>query len=331
MKALEFTRALQEIVKKLKINELLATLEPWLISAGPTSLSDQDKDRFYTLMLGSHSGYDQLSASGPIAKILQGLGVGEFFEPGRLRRLTTLLANAGQNTQLRQNAEIYGYFEKLRSLGRLEVTCVSLLELEKIGEVKDDEGIVELELADYDGMGIEPQRLQLLAMTAQKMHTNLTRLLGAEGSPLRFKYFDSGSSVLLGMQCAKEVAKTISDLMMQWWDKLKFSDFDTLDKKIEAVERAVALSEKMRAAVENGAVDPETGRNLLHRIFQEVDVLVGIGVTPPLLNAEVAVDQRELVLAKRDVKLLVKGQPPKDEEDDQGSNAGAAGEPKAKE
>jgi len=181
-----------------------------------------------------------------------------------------------------------------------------------VGELAPDEGIVQVELADYDGKGIEPERLQLLARTIRELHTNLARLLNIDQGLLRFKYFDSGSSTLLGILCKKELAKTISDLILQWWDKLRFYDFDTLEKKIEAVERATAMAEKLNQAVGAGAVEMETAKNLTRRIFQGVDTLMGIGVTPPL-EAEATIDQKTLLLAKRDTKLLDIGDVPKAE------------------
>jgi hypothetical protein len=66
------------------------------------------------------------------------------------------------------------------------------------------------------------------------------------------------------------------------------------------------MATKVKTAIDSGAVDKETGQNLTHRIFQSVDLLIGIGVTPPL-KGEAAVDQRTLIVGKRDVKLLQSG------------------------
>jgi hypothetical protein len=312
MKTLEFTRSLTMVVRELKVAELVAMVGQWLIGPTPIPIGGPNKTQFAATMLDSHAGYEQLSKIEGTNKILAGLGAPELYEPSRLMRMLTAVQNANESSLLRNNQDFLSFFEVLKSLQNLEMTCTKLLEHEKVGTVQSTEGIVQLELADYDGKGIEPERLRVLVTTLRDLHTNLSRLLGVKGDALRFKYFDSGSSVLLGIQCGKELAKTISDLLKTWWDKLKFSDFDTLDKKIDAVERAVAMSEKMKAAIDNGAVNEEEGKILTHRIFQDVNVLVGIGVTPPLED-EVTVDQRALILAKRDVKLLQSGDEPKAE------------------
>jgi len=307
MKTLEFTGALREIVKKLMIDELLSTLDLWLAPQNNNNLSDGDKDAFHGLLFDSRSGFNRLMEKEASAKILHGLGVPAFYDPGRLRRLLATVNGVQNLAQVKPSVELNSYREMLRSFRNLVSTCESLLEKEKIGTTEPSQGIFQLELADYDGKGIEPQRLVLLATTVRELHANLARLFGIESDSLRFTYFDSGSALLLGVQCSKEIAKTISDLLLQWWDKIKFSEFETLDKKMDAVERAAAMAEKMNAAIKAGVVDELTGKNLTHRIFQEVDTLIGIGATPPL-EAEVRVDQRALILAKRDVKLLESGQ-----------------------
>lgn len=316
MKTLEFTHDLKEIVDRMRVVELLNMLGKWLVLPTPQqpqvqqpmqNISEQEKNQFSDSVFGSYAGYVSLMTLEGPRKILEGLDAKDFYEPNKLRVLVTSISTFTNVGQVRTLGEAHAFYEKLRSLQKLELTCRRLLESEKLGAVEPNEEILQLELADYDGKGIEPERLRLLVTTVRELHTNLSRLFGVKGDILRFKYFDSGSSVLLGILCGKDTAKTISDLLMAWWDKLKFADFDTLDKKIDAVERAVAMSEKMKAAVEKGAVNEEEGKILTHRIFQEVDVLMGIGATPPL-KAEVTLDQRALILAKRDVKLLQSGE-----------------------
>jgi hypothetical protein len=152
--------------------------------------------------------------------------------------LVASISQFGNAGQVRDFAQAHAYYEKFRSLNAIANTCSTLLDGGRWASTDERLGIVAFEIADYDGLGIEPERLRLFIETVVELNTNVTRLLGAESVSLRFTVFDSGSSLLVAAKIAKAVATFISDLMRTWWDKVMFHDFDTLDKKIQAVERA---------------------------------------------------------------------------------------------
>ena len=314
MQTLEFTRALKEIRTALEVDELVRTLERWLIPPTAAQLSDMEKDQFSKLLFSSRSGWDRISVSDTTSKIMRELDIQDFYEPGRLRRLITLVSGSTSTQQLR-TTETYAYLEKLRSFQKLEITCQKLLETEKVGKVESEQGIVELELMDYDGKGIEPERLRLLSITVRQLHTNIARIHGIEGDQLRFKYFDSGSPVLMGIQCAKEIAETLNKAMLEWWDKIRFAPFEKFDRKMESMSKGMAVIETVKQKVDSQVFDEETGKILSRHVLKELNTLVGIGATVPL-EAEATVDQKELLLAKRDVKLLESGEPPSEPEED---------------
>lgn len=314
MQTLEFTRALKEIRTALEVDELVRTLERWLIPPTAAQLSDVEKDQFSKLLFSSRSGWDRISVSDTTSKIMRELDIQDFYEPGRLRRLITLVSGSTSTQQLR-TTETYAYLEKLRSFQKLEITCQKLLETEKVGKVESEQGIVELELMDYDGKGIEPERLRLLSITVRQLHTNIARIHGIEGDQLRFKYFDSGSPVLMGIQCAKEIAETLNKAMLEWWDKIRFAPFEKFDRKMESMSKGMAVIETVKQKVDSQVFDEETGKILSRHVLKELNTLVGIGATVPL-EAEATVDQKELLLAKRDVKLLESGEPPSEPEED---------------
>jgi hypothetical protein len=308
MQTLEFTRALSEIVKELRAAEIVALLQPWLSASTPpgTPLNEPEKDRFFSLVLESHSGYDQLSGAPRTDRILKGLNVSEIYDPARLRRLNTFLSAISNVQQIRANGEFYGFFEILRSLQKFDGTCRTLLELEKVGKVEPTDDILELEFIDYDGNGIEPNRLARATEILVRLHMNLGRLLGVRGDKLTFKYFDSGSPLRVGIQAAKEIIATMGPLFLQFWDKIRFRDHDAFSRDMEALSKGLEFVTKVQEAVEKKAVTPEEAVNLKMRVFQGVNDLIGLGVTLPLRDT--ALDQRKLLIDKRDTKLLGTGQ-----------------------
>src|SRR6185312_4631690 len=108
------------------------------------------------------------------------------------------------------------------------------LENEKLGTAKDNEAIIEIELIEYDGEGISPTRFQLFISTLIQLHTNLARIHQIERDNFCFQYFDSGSNVLMGIKAAKPIIESMNTVLMQWWDKIRFRQFDSFDKKVEA-------------------------------------------------------------------------------------------------
>ncbi len=260
MQTLEFTKALKEIVDKMRVGQIVSTLGKWLVSQPQgqnPNLSDQDKSEFSTLMFDSYAGYASLLGSESTRKILEGLDIKDFYEPNRLRILVASISSFSQIGQVRTLPEANMFFEKIRSLQTLTATSVNLLEKEKVGTLELSDGIVELELADYGGKGIEPERLKQLVITVTDLHTNLARIHGIEGDQLRFKYFDSGSALRVGIECAVAIALSMTTLLFQWWDKIRFSRYETFDKKIESASKGLTFMETVKQSVEKQVINEE--------------------------------------------------------------------------
>jgi hypothetical protein len=314
MRSLEFTRGLQEIVKELKVKDLTALLQRWL-KENVVNIDEQSKDSFASLFFDSRAGYDRLFSVEATRKILLGLSVQELYESSRMRRLLHLVSSATQSTNIR-TPEMYDFFETLRSFLKVELTSTNLLETEKVGRVEPSNGILELQLIDYDGNGIEPARLLRVISVLTRLHMNLARVLGVQDSKLRLKYFDSGSDVMMAVEGAKAVIESMGNLFLQFWDKVKFRHYDTFERDIEALSKGLEFVTKVHEAMEKQAITDEEAKNLKTRVFREVDQLIGLGVTLPLRNS--AVDQRQLLIEKRDTKLLGTGLQSENEDDDEG-------------
>lgn len=308
MQTLEFTRALGEIAAGLKVHELIKILAPWLAMDSGTGVSEIDKNQFVSLILESHSGYDRLLKSEGTRKILSGLHLQELYEPTRMRRLLVGVSNSSNTQQIRGSAtEFYSFFEALRSIARLEATSKDLLETEKVGEVPASDSLLALQVVDYDGQGIEPSRLIRVTEILTDLHMNLARMLDIHNDKLTFKYFDSGSDIIMAIQAAKAIIEALGPLLLQWWDKRRFQDHETYDKDMDALSKGLDLMTKTQETVTKGVLTDEEAKILKARVFQGIDDLIGLGATLPLRgNAEV--DQRQLLIEKRDVKLLGSGQ-----------------------
>ena len=272
------------------------------------AIPEAQKKAFASLLFESHAGYDRLSRIDSPGKILAGMDLKELYEPVRLARLMNLVSNTAVMEQLRasNSPEIFDFFETLKAFIRLEKTCRTLLEEEKVGRVEPTDSILEVQLTDYEGYGIEPERLSAAFSTLSELQMNVTRLLGVTDHRLMVKYLDSGSDVKIGLEGVKEAIDAVRDLLLQFWDRVRFRGQDTFEKDIEALSRGLEFLAKTKDAVESGAITAEEAGNLKARVFKGVNELVGLGVTLPL-QGETAAEERKRLIERRSTKLLTAG------------------------
>jgi hypothetical protein len=312
MRTLEFTWSLREIVKELRVQELAALLEQLLTAQANQAVSEPIRNQFSALLFASHAGYEKLKQSADTRRILEQMEVGRFYDPGALSRMIAGLSTA-QNLQQIQTGAGFAAFnvflELLRSFKRIEATCTTLLEKEKIGESSSSDGIFQMELIEYaDESGISPQRIEVFLENIVALHTALTRIYGIATDTLKVKYLDSGSNFIWGLECAKPIAEAISTLLTQWWDRLRFWQIDGFERRLDAISKGLKVADEIHQSVEKGIVDQETADNLKVRIFQNVENLLGVGATVPLPR-DATVNQRQLLTEMRNTKLLGTGTP----------------------
>src|SRR5438445_5463515 len=281
MQTLEFTRALNLIVEKLKARELIRVWEPLIDTRADGVIAEEVKNRFSTLIFSSNAGYARLLDLAPTRKILEKLNIAQVYEPARLGTIIAAISSSAQLQQIWGNGYSYAAFysltEQLWSLVRMELACRSLLEEEKKGKIDPGMGLLELELIEYsDEVGICPKRLEIFVASITELHTDLMLVHGLEGDRLTFKYFDSGSGFLVAIAAAKTIIDSMNALLSQWWDKMRFWRYDTFDKKMEAISKSLTIVETVHEAVVKGLIPAETRENLKLRILREANKLTEI-------------------------------------------------------
>lgn len=317
MQTLDFTRALTEIVAELKIKELHTLMQGWLLdplkpianqAANQHLIPEDQKKTFASLLFNSHAGFDRLSRIDLTSRILNGMDARELYEPARLARIMNLVSSVQLMEQLRGsgNAELFDFFETLKAFLRMEVTCRTLLQDEKVGKVEPSDSLLELQLTDYDEGGVAPVRVAAVFSTLAKLQMNMARLLGAADNRLMVKYLDSGSDFKFGVEGLKEPIDAIRDLILSIWDRIKYRDQDTFERNMQAITAGLDLLEKTKQAVESKAVTQEEADILKELVLREANDLIGLGVSPPL-KGPAADEERKRLISKRSTKLLTSG------------------------
>ena len=318
MQTLDFTRSLTEIVADLKVRELYLLLENLLVTVPPNNtnwpnqpIPDGQKASFTELLLTSYAGYDRLMRADSTRKILEGMEAKEIYSATRLNRMMQLVNNSPSLGQIRSGgnpnvAEVFDFYQTLRAFLKVEKTCRTLLQEEKIGKVEPADSLLELQLTDYEGKGVEPERLSAALSILSELQMNIARLLQVQDHRLTVKYLDSGSDFKIGIEGVKDAIDALRNLMESIWDRVRFRDQDAFEKNIEAVTKGLEFLEKVKQAVDSQAVTQEEADNLKTRVFKGVNDLIGLGVTLPITGEGAGVERKQLV-EKRSTKLLTAG------------------------
>jgi hypothetical protein len=313
MQTLQYTRALKQIVKELKVTELLAVFRPFTVRGPNANLEQTIKDQISALMFSSRAGFERLGLEPSTAKVLQSLAVDKVYETSRLGRLLSKFLGFAQTDQhwgdAYHLAEFFAFYELLQSLANIQNSCLTLLEAEKLGSAAGTEEILELQLLDYDGTGIEADRLAKFVSIIIRLHTDLARILGISEDRLRYVYFDSGSDLVAGIKCAAERIDKVKMLFKEFWERIVFRRYEDFGKKMDAIAKGLSIVGTIQDAVKQNTISQEEGSVLRTRVLGEVGDLIGIGATLPLHEGAVTVDQRKLLIESRDAKLLGSGQP----------------------
>jgi hypothetical protein len=319
MQTLDFTRALTDIVADLKVRELYLLLQNLLVAspANPqpnfpqTPIQDNQKASFTELLLASYAGYDRLMRTEATRRILEGMEAKELYSAARLNRMMQLINNSQQIGQLRSGGnpnttEIFDFYQTLGALLKVEKTCRTLLQDEKVGKVEPTDSLLELQLTDYEGKGVEPARLSATFSILADLQMNIARLLQVQDHRLTVKYLDSGSDFKIGLEGVKDAIEALRNLIESMWDRIRFRDQDSFERNMEAVTKGLEFMEKVKQAVHNNSVTQEEADILKTRVFKDVNDLIGLGVTLPIRGEGADVERKQLI-EKRSTKLLTTG------------------------
>src|SRR5438874_8457508 len=144
MQALDFSSAFKEIVRELRVTELIQVMQPLINIGQNANIDEPTKQQFLTLCFDANAGYRQLKTKQKSRELLDALSIGEMFEPGRLGALVSTVQSAGQTGNIWNNAAVFRsfftFFELLRWLHIMQMASERLLETEKIGVVNPSEG-----------------------------------------------------------------------------------------------------------------------------------------------------------------------------------------------
>ena len=328
MQTLQFTRALQQIVSKLKAQELITFLSPYLAPQAPhpshpqpTPIPQGSKDAFSTLILESVTGFSQLASDPDVKRIMDTLKLADVYAPPRMGKLLGAFNVASHSQAIWGSIEnfslFYSFVDMLTWLEKFSKGCMSLLETERVSRGLPGTEIVELEIIDDGVTGVDAERVKRFFSSLIELHSQLARFLKIEDAHLEVVYMDSGS-ILVGIATAVGIAVTLKKLLREIWSEVRYGPFERLDRKMDSLAKVLTVTKEIEQQIQSKALGEEDGKNLKHRILSEAFALIEVGAMLPAENATEEKEQRKL-LTERRTRLLGSGDgPPADDSTNKG-------------
>jgi hypothetical protein len=314
MQTIQFARSLRSTAARLKAREISDFLRPLMTNPSAAQIDDTQRNQLSSLLFESRVGFDRLMESPHTAKLINALQISDLYDPARLGKLVSIY-HASPNTQaIRSNADFFSAFSYfyglLQWLVSFDRACSELLERERVGERPVDEEILQVQLLDYDGGGIEADRMRQFLTILVQLHTDLVRAFNLPAARLKVRFVDSGSDIVIAIQSLKVIIDMLKGLYSELWVKVRYQDFEDFDKKIDSLSNGLTFVSALHDQVKKEAITASEADVLKVRVLSEMVKLIGVGggVAQDDESIEV-VDQRKLLTEKRGLKLLGAGTP----------------------
>jgi hypothetical protein len=314
MQTIQFVHSLKSTVAKLKAREISDFLRPLINNPAAAPIAEDQKNQFSSLLFDSRVGFESLKENPLTAKLIEALRITELYDPAKLGKLVSIYHAAGNTQGIRNVPDNYtainSFYSLLQWLVSFDQVCSDLLGRERIGETPADEQILQLRLTDYDGDGIEADRIRQFLSILVQLHTDMMRALNLPAARLKVRFVDSGSDIVIAIQSIKVIIDMLKGLYSELWVKVRYRDFEDFNNKIDSLSNGLTFVAALQDQVKKEAISASEAEILRVRVLSEMVKLIGVGggVAQDDESIEV-VDQRKLLVEKRGLRLLGAGVP----------------------
>ncbi len=309
MQSIQFVRQLNEIIKRLKVFELMSKISPLLDVSSNQEITDDLKSDIASLIFESREGYYALQQNPESKTIVDSLGISEVFNPRMLSSMLTILntqADTAGITGVAQNFSVFqSFLSNLKVMLAFQSTLDTHLCKQKTSASGENERVIEFEIIDYDNSGLHPERLVSILKSIHHLHYNIARIIEDKGAKLTISYMDSGSDFLIGVQSGFKVIELMKTFCLQYWQKVRFRSPEEFDRNPESLAKGLNLIQHIIRQEKNGVFDSETSAKIKLAVLEEVTTLIGLGVILKDQETEERFDKRKLVLEKKDVRFIL--------------------------
>ena len=307
MQTRTYLAALARIKSLLRVQELLELLNMVFDMDGGDGISKRLKDDFANLLFGLDSALTQLNADPQAAPVVSLLNLDVLLDRALRAEYMTMFHFASQAHQIIQNL----MFSRLRMALAL---LVSLIENSKTllnrdeGELVDSDGmsVLAIEVEDFTGSGIEPERLASVLNAFSECYKAVQDSAGATHG-LVLRWTDSGSNVVFGFEGLASILEVIRGMFGDVFQTLRFWRHSRDDRAIESATKQLRFLQEVKAGALSGALTQEGAELIQRRVTASMHALISAGAMPVSIEQNTYATQREVLEAVGPQLLLPPG------------------------
>lgn len=306
MQLLAYFESLDAVTARLQLTPLIDLFGPVLTVSENRELGDDVKEAFSAIAFEINTGIAGIRAHPDQRLVLERLPVFGSLKPNALAKFVTYVRTAPHTAHLRASTELLHLYWAARSILEVKAHVRGLVVLPKFEAALEDEGILQLELIDFDNNGVPVSRLEEVLGSLGRLHRAVCEVTGEEGE-LRVAYGDSGSDLGLGIIGKRLGIAAIQSLFRDGWQHIRFWREIGFDRRLESLGRGLSFVADVRMRSDTGQIAPETATRIEQATLREMEKLMGSGVAPRHEERTEPLARRELVSGARDVRLLSRG------------------------
>lgn len=306
MQKLDFIRNLEEIVNRLKSQEI----NQEFINGFGNPGQNYPYDRIRPLLFISKSGYDHIRSDQKYKVILDSLDADSIYEETNLSEISTILVTG----------QAYGILVKLSSsiFYNFHGSLVNTLRLSKevlLNNVAGinfqesiEDGIVIFQIV-IEKEGLETEKYIKIFTALQELIEALSKIYEETEQKSEIILLDSGSDTNVGIKSGIETTGSLFLIFKEIWDFITNFRYYKQDQKNKALLDSLSIRTEISKKVEEGIITEEEGKQYVHIIRTRTNELIGMKVLPKQIVLENnQIENKKLLMEFEGFKMLTSGE-----------------------
>jgi hypothetical protein len=312
MQKLELRNNLNEIIKHLKSEELVAFLNNNQI----------EKGNLLKLIVDSKGGYDQAISDSEKLKVFEQFDTNKMYETSYFSSLISFVStapNANRPTYLSNNTlnDFYSFHKSLlstfRIIDNLLMSTREIFNKENDFDIDSAENNGNLILQIVDTGNVSLDKLEEIISSLKKL-LEIIYYLYDKVEKEKFESYpevsmlDSGSDINLIVKIPKKAANLVAQILKEFWDIIANNKSYRHGQKLKGVEKSLSVLEKIKQAKDSGVIDAETAKVISNGIITNTEsIVLKNTVTKKIMlerrdysNRQLLLDQNKRFLLKQD-------------------------------
>lgn len=308
MQVLDFHDALDTIVVLLAAQPTADAIGKLLIANSPgAGVTPEDKSTIIDGLFALQNNMPYLEGRDNTSPLLLRLRLQGLAAPRMVASMIAAVENARTHQNITTDLRFWSLYHSLLTVLRMRAAVFDLLVAPKLEPDTASTKIIQLEIHDYDGEGIDLDRLRQVVERIQRLYAALSEFVDSDAPEPLLAFADTGSSLNIGIKGAAKVIEAFGKVVGDAWNAVRRRKYEDHALQLDSVARTLSVVATIKASEERGEIQPETAQRLTTQITQNVLGLLDGGTAPKEMEFVVEYDRQATIRAARDVKKLKSG------------------------